>query len=83
MVVCSRTAPGVQLDELDGDLDLQVTDSMGNYVCYSGSYDSSWELCDFAATPGETYQVRLVKFATVQSFTYVGIAWQQYSSWSD
>lgn len=63
-----------------GDLDLVVTDSNGNVVCYSASYDSSWEICDFPAVPAVTYTARVAKAATPQPGTYLGIAWQNYSA---
>lgn len=74
------TGGGCYGDALDGDLDLVVTDSNGNVVCYSASYDSSWEICDFPAVPAVTYTARFAKAATPQPGTYLGIAWQNYST---
>lgn len=62
-------------DVLDADLDLHVRNAAGQMVCSSVTFDSSWEVCDFPVTAGETFTARLKKWATNASSTYFGIAW--------
>jgi hypothetical protein len=62
-------------DVLDADLDLHVRNSAGQLVCTSVTFDSSWEVCDFPVTAGQTFTARLKKFATNAPSTYFGIAW--------
>lgn len=83
-VGCSQLdGTGCTGDALDGDLDLEITDESGNQVCYSGSYDSSYELCDFPVVNGKTYHARIVKWTTSATATYLGIAWQTYSAFNN
>jgi hypothetical protein len=56
------------------DLDLQVFDSRGNQVGYSGSWDNSYEIAEFDGTPGETYTIRIRRWSGTDSVWY-GIAW--------
>jgi hypothetical protein len=65
---------------LDADLDLVIHDqNTGAVVCDSSSYDSSWEMCDFAVDCSTTYMAEIDKFATNASNTYLGIAWLAYT----
>lgn len=78
---CSTTnATGCSGDTLDGDLDLEVIDQNGARVCYSSSYDASYEVCDFLASVNSTYRARLVRYSAVQATTFLGISWQVYSA---
>ncbi|MBK8255928.1 MAG: S8 family serine peptidase [Polyangiaceae bacterium] len=66
-------------DTLDADLDLLVIDTVtGATVCTSGSYDNSFEVCDFAPVPGRQYRAEIQKWSTTAASTYVGIAWYAY-----
>jgi hypothetical protein len=56
------------------DLDLFVFDSAGNQVGYSGSWDNSYEIVEFAGRPGETYTIRIRRWSGDRS-TWYGIAW--------
>jgi hypothetical protein len=56
------------------DLDLQVFDSRGNQVGYSGSWDNSYEIAEFEGTPGETYTIKIRRWSGTDSVWY-GIAW--------
>ncbi len=56
------------------DLDLQVFDSRGNQVGYSGSWDNSYEIAEFEGKPGETYTIKIRRWSGVDDVWY-GIAW--------
>lgn len=56
------------------DLDLQIFDSRGNQVGYSGSWDNSYEIAEFEGTPGETYTIKIRRWSGTDSVWY-GIAW--------
>jgi hypothetical protein len=56
------------------DLDLKVYDSNGNQVGYAGSWDNSYEIAEFNATPGETYTIKIRRWSGTDS-TWYGIAW--------
>ena len=60
--------------QLTVDLDLKVFDSRGNQVGYSGSWDSSYEVAEFDAIPGETYDIRIRRWLGTD-WTWYGIAW--------
>jgi hypothetical protein len=64
---------------IDGDLDLGVTDNTSGLTAWSMSYDSTYEVLDFAVTPGRTYTIKVKKHATSRSSTYVGLAWTAYN----
>ena len=71
---CDSSGNSCTGDGLDGDLDLVVGDSSGHTVCHSSTYDSSWELCDFAVTAGQVYTARYQKYATTNgSISTVGM----------
>lgn len=56
------------------DLDLQVFDSRGNQVGYSGSWDNSYEIVEFDGYPGETYTIKIRRWSGTDDVWY-GIAW--------
>ena len=56
------------------DLDLKVYDSAGNLVGYSGSWDNSYEVAEFDAIPGETYDIRIRRWSGTD-WTWYGLAW--------
>ena len=56
------------------DLDLQVFDSRGVQVGYSGSWDNSYEIAEFTGTPGETYTIKIRRWSGSDDVWY-GIAW--------
>jgi hypothetical protein len=56
------------------DLDLKVFDKNGALVGYSGSWDNSYEIAEFDAVPGETYDVRLRRWSGTD-WTWFGLAW--------
>ena len=76
---CTANGNSCTADALDADLDLLIFDSAGNQVCSSGSYDSSWEACDFAATTNGNYTLKIKKYGTVTASTYIGVAWYTYT----
>jgi hypothetical protein len=67
---------GIQIatDVLELDLDLKVYDSNGNLVGYSGSWDNSYEIAEFAARRGETYTIKIRRWSGTADVWY-GIAW--------
>jgi hypothetical protein len=56
------------------DLDLQIFDSRGNQVGYSGSWDNSYEIAEFDGKPGETYTIKIRRWSGTDSVWY-GIGW--------
>jgi len=68
--------PFVQIasDSLQVDLDLKVYDSRGALVGYSGSWDNSYEIAEFAATSRETYTIKIRRWSGSADVWY-GIAW--------
>lgn len=56
------------------DLDLQIFDSRGNQVGYSGSWDNSYEIAEFDGKPGETYTIKIRRWSGSDDVWY-GIAW--------
>jgi hypothetical protein len=56
------------------DLDLKVFDKNGALVGYSGSWDNSYEIAEFDAVPGETYDVRIRRWSGTD-WTWFGLAW--------
>jgi hypothetical protein len=59
---------------LSVDLDLQIFDSRGNQVGYSGSWDNSYEIAEFDGKPGETYTIKIRRWSGSDDVWY-GIAW--------
>jgi Subtilase family len=60
--------------QLTVDLDLKVFDSSGAQVGYSGSWDNSYEIAEFDARPGETYEIRIRRWSGTD-WTWYGVAW--------
>ena len=56
------------------DLDLLVRDSGGALVASAASWDNSYEVVEFAARPGETYEVVIRRWSGADSVWY-GVAW--------
>ena len=56
------------------DLDLQIFDSRGIQVGYSGSWDNSYEIAEFEGKPGETYTIKIRRWSGTDDVWY-GIAW--------
>lgn len=71
------TAPAaVYASQLDIDLDVRVFNSSGAVVARSASYDNSYEVVDFDATHGQTYTVKVRRFAFKPgAWTWFGVAW--------
>ena len=61
--------------QLTVDLDLLVRNSQGVQVAASASWDNSYEVVEFAATPGATYEVVVRRWSGTDSVWY-GLAWQ-------
>jgi Subtilase family len=61
-------------DFLGIDLDLKVYDSNAALVGYSGSWDNSYEIAEFAARAGETYTIKIRRWSGTTDVWY-GIAW--------
>ena len=66
------------------DLDLQVFDSGGNQVGYSGSWNNSYEIAEFQGKPGETYTIKIRRWSGTDDVWY-GVAWTVTGglSWAD
>ncbi|MGH2817690.1 MAG: S8 family serine peptidase [Actinomycetota bacterium] len=60
--------------QLSVDLDLKIFDSSGSQVGYSGSWDNSYEIAEFDANPGETYEVHIRRWSGTD-WTWYGIGW--------
>jgi Subtilase family len=56
------------------DLDLLVRDSSGIQVASSASWDNSYEVVEFVAQPGETYDIVIRRWSGTDSVWY-GVAW--------
>lgn len=56
------------------DLDLKVFDSSGSLVGYAGSWDNSYEIAEFDAVPGGTYDIRIRRWSGTDP-VWFGIAW--------
>ena len=56
------------------DLDLLVRNSSGAQVAAAASWDNSYEVVEFAATPGETYDIIIRRWSGTDSVWY-GVAW--------
>jgi hypothetical protein len=66
------------------DLDLQIFDSNGVEVGYSGSWENSYEIAEFQGKPGETYTIKIRRWSGTDDVWY-GIAWTVTGGlfWSD
>jgi hypothetical protein len=60
--------------QLTVDLDLKIFDKNGTQVGYSGSWDNSYEVAEFDAIPGETYDIRIRRWSGTD-WTWYGLAW--------
>jgi hypothetical protein len=60
--------------QLQVDLDLKIFDKNGAQVGYSGSWDNSYEVAEFDAIPGETYDIRIRRWSG-SDWTWYGLAW--------
>ena len=49
-------------------------DRTGAQVGYSGSWDNSYEIAEFDAVPGETYDIRIRRWSGTD-WTWYGLAW--------
>jgi len=56
------------------DLDLIIRDSAGNHIASAASWDNSYEIVEFAARPGQTYEIAIRRWSGTDSVWY-GIAW--------
>jgi hypothetical protein len=56
------------------DFDLLVRDSRGVQVASAASWDNSYEVVDFAATRGETYDIVIRRWSGTDS-VWFGVAW--------
>jgi hypothetical protein len=56
------------------DLDLHITDANGNWVAWSSSWNNSYEIAEFDAAPGQTYDIRIRRWSGVDD-VWFGIAW--------
>lgn len=68
----------IYLSFLNLDLDLRVFDAAGNQVAFSVSWDNSYEIVDFDAQPGQTYTVKINRWASSsnrQAESWFAIAW--------
>lgn len=57
------------------DLDLHVRDSTGATVTSSASWDNSYEIAEFAARRGETYEIRIRRWSGTDN-VWFGVAWE-------
>lgn len=60
--------------KLTVDFDLLVRDSNGNLVANASSFDNSYEVVEFAASPASTYEIVIRRWSGTDSVWY-GIAW--------
>jgi hypothetical protein len=75
--VTTFSIPGVTIpisSQLTVDLDLKVFDRNGNQVAAAASYDNSYEIAEFDAIPGQTYDIRVRRWSGTD-WTWYGIAW--------
>jgi hypothetical protein len=56
------------------DLDLLVRDSRGVQVASAASWDNSYEVVEFSASPGETYEIVIRRWSGTDS-VWFGVAW--------
>jgi hypothetical protein len=66
--------------KLTVDLDLLVRDSRGTQVAAAASWDNSYEVAEFSATPGETYEIVIRRWSGTDSVWY-GVAWTVTGLW--
>ncbi|MFC5268105.1 S8 family serine peptidase [Kribbella qitaiheensis] len=56
------------------DLDLLVRDSSGVQVASAASWDNSYEVVEFSAAPGQSYEIVIRRWSGTDSLWY-GVAW--------
>jgi hypothetical protein len=56
------------------DFDLLVRDAGGSLIGNSSSWDNSYEIAEFAAATGQTYEIRIRRWSGTND-TWYGIAW--------
>jgi hypothetical protein len=66
-------------DRPGADLDLLVSDSIGNPIAGSSSWDNNSEIIDFTTTRPDTYRLWLVKYRCDNIPQWVGWAWKKLS----
>jgi len=59
---------------LDVDLDLHIRDAAGATVASSTSWDNSYEIAEFSARPGATYDIRIRRWSGTKD-VWFGLAW--------
>jgi hypothetical protein len=64
----------IRTDALTVDLDLHVFDEAGNQVASSASWDNSYEIAEFGAARGATYEIRIRRWSGTDD-TWFGLAW--------
>ncbi len=64
----------IRTDALTVDLDLHVFDEAGNQVASSASWDNSYEIAEFGANRGATYEIRVRRWSGTDD-TWFGLAW--------
>lgn len=76
--VTSLNLLGIKLpinSALTVDLDLHVRDSSGATVATSSSWDNSYEIAEFVARRGETYEIRIRRWSGTEN-VWFGVAWE-------
>jgi hypothetical protein len=61
-------------DRLDTDLNLEILDPIGIYPDISISADNNYEMIEFIALRSGIYRLRVLKFSSVESSNFVGVA---------
>ncbi len=56
------------------DFDLLVRDSNGTQVAVAASWDNSYEVAEFAASPGQSYEIVIRRWSGTDS-VWFGVAW--------
>lgn len=70
-----RSFIGIPLSStLTVDLDLLVRDSSGNQVAAAASWDNSYEVVEFSALRGQTYEIVVRRWSGTDS-VWFGVAW--------
>ena len=64
----------IRTDALTVDLDLSVWDESGRQVASSASWDNSYEIAEFGANRGATYEIRVRRWSGADD-TWFGLAW--------
>jgi hypothetical protein len=75
---CNANGIGCTGSTPDADLDLRVCDNSTGACTASSTFDSTWEIVDLVVVSGHSYTIKVKKWSTATSGTYVGLAWMQY-----